>query len=614
MRKTLLLIIALFCLTYNVVAQNWDTVKTSGKYYYGEGFGESVEEAKNMALSALTGMIATNVSSDFKHLADEKTSNGEVDHQSQVLNCIKSYSQATLTNVKEWVVSKTPPECIVRCYMERTEMERIFESRILKAKEYMKVAKEYLERRKIDSALKYYYWAYSLIRSVQFPNNVKDENGVLLVVSIPRIIEEIMEDVNVTFDKRTDNYVDFIFTYNGELVSSIEFTYNNGQDLCYGKAKDGRGMVEVRSSHEGKVYHLNVEYEFKEHARGDVELESVLNVVPKQVIPAAYKKVVGRSSEKASVPAKARNVINKANEQKIVPQESQLVADAEYYKTTMESVLNAIVANRYSDVANFQYFTVDGLEVFNGLISYGTGHVVGIPKMEFFKGLDGNVVARGLQMSFSFNKGRKQTFVEDVVFYFDHDGKIDNISFGMGIAVTNDILNRRAPGWSDDAREILLQFLENYKTAYALERLEYIRSIFSDDAQIIVGKVLKTKPGVNPTGERNMSIAGQKAIEYTHLTKQDYMERLRRAFANNEFININFSNVSLRKITKITDKEKFVIQLAQEYNSSQYADKGYLLLLVDITNKEEPLIEIRTWQPDEIDLNNVFHEGMFYTN
>ena len=106
MRKTLLLIIALFCLTYNVVAQNWDTVKTSGKYYYGEGFGESVEEAKNMALSALTGMIATNVSSDFKHLADEKTSNGEVDHQSQVLNCIKSYSQATLTNVKEWVVSK----------------------------------------------------------------------------------------------------------------------------------------------------------------------------------------------------------------------------------------------------------------------------------------------------------------------------------------------------------------------------------------------------------------------------------------------------------------------------------------------------------------------------
>ena len=83
---------------------------------------------------------------------------------------------------------------------------------------------------------------------------------------------------------------------------------------------------------------------------------------------------------------------------------------------------------------------------------------------------------------------------------------------------------------------------------------------------------------------------------------------------NNEFINLNFSNVSVRKITKITDKNKFVIQLAQDYCSTSYSDKGYLLLLVDITNSDEPLIEIRTWQPDEIDLDKVFHEGMFYSN
>ena len=72
--------------------------------------------------------------------------------------------------------------------------------------------------------------------------------------------------------------------------------------------------------------------------------------------------------------------------------------------------------------------------------------------------------------------------------------------------------------------------------------------------------------------------------------------------------------MSLRKITKIADKEKFVIQLAQDYKSSSYADKGYLMLLVDITNKEEPLIEIRTWQPNEVNIDNVFHEGMFYAN
>lgn len=613
MKNTLSIIIALFGFTAAAVAQNWDQIRNSGKYYYGEGFSDTVEKAKEMALSSLTGMIATNVSSDFQYLLDEKNTNGDIDHESKVLNCIKTYSQATLTNVKTWQVSD-PPECVIRCYMECAEMERIFESRILKAKEYLKVAEEYLKRQKIDAALKYYYWAYSLICSVQFPNNVKDDAGNVLAVSIPQRIEEIIDGVKVTFDKRTDNYVDFLFTYGGEPVSSIEFTYNNGQDLCLGKAKDGRGMVEVRSSHEGKVYHINVEYEFKEHARGDVELESVLNVIPKKMIPTAAKKVIGSGDGNSVAGNKVKKEEKIVNSQKLKPAASQLAVETDRYKATMEAVLNAISARRYSDVGNFTNFSLDGLEVYNKLIAYGTARVVGIPSIQFFKGLDDCVVARGLQMSFSFNRGKKQTFVEDVIFYFDKEGKIDNISFGLGIDVTNEILSRSAKGWGDDAREILLEFLENYKTAYALERLDYIKSIFSDDAQIITGKVLKVKPGFNPANEKNISIEGQKAIEYTHLTKKDYIERLKRVFANNEFININFSNTSIRKITKIADKEKFVIQLAQEYNSSIYSDKGYLLLLVDITNKEEPLIEIRTWQPDEIDMDNVFHEGMFYTN
>lgn len=613
MRNILFTFIALFGMVASSFAQNWDNITKSGKFYYGEGFGETAEEAKNMALAALTGMIATHVSSGFDHIESETTSNGEIDHQSQVLNCVKSYQQATLTNVQQWTVSE-PPKCIIRCYMERSEMDKVFESRVLKAKEYLQMAEVYLKNRKIDSALKYYYWAYSLIRSVQYPNNIKDDKGDMLMVSIPNRIEEIMDDVNVTFDKRKGDYVDFYFTYKGDPVSSIEFTYNDGQDICYGKAKEGRGMVEVRSTHEGKLYHMNIEYEFKGHVKGDVELESVLNVVPKQVISTSAKRIVANSDGESVAPSKLKGDAKIVNSLQLKPQASQVIKSADSYKATMETVLNAIANNRYSDVDNFTYFTPDGLEVFNSLISYGTGRVVGIPKMEYFKGLDSCVVARGMQMSFSFNKGRRQTFVEDVVFYFDKEGKIDNISFGLGINETNDILNRKAEGWGNEAREILLQFLENYKTAYALERLSYIESIFSDKAQIIVGKVLKTKPGFNPAAEKSISIEGQQAIEYTKLTKEDYMERLKKVFANNEFVNINFSHTSVRKITKIENKEKYVIQLLQEYNSSSYADKGYLLLLVDITDKDEPLIEIRTWQPNEIDMNSVFHEGMFYTN
>ena len=619
MKKTLFFFIAPLLFVTGAGAQNWDEIISSDKYYYGEGFSDTYEKAKNMALSTLTGMIATHVSNDFTYLIDETNANGEIEHESRVLNCLKTYSQATLTNVKEWVVSD-PPECKVRCYIERSELERIFESRIEKAKSFYKMAGVYLAQRKVGVALKYYYWAYSLIRSVQFPNNAKDENGNALVVTIPGIIEDIADKVNVTFDRREENFVDFLFTYDGKPVVNVDFTYNNGQDLCYGKAKDGRGMVEVKSTHDGDVYHLNVEYEYRSNVAGDAELESVLNVVPRKVFSTTGKKVLGRkavgdSADAANAETEKQNS-DIVNAQHLNPQTSQLCVQNVNHKATMDKVLKGISTRSYSDIANFDNFTPDGLEVFNSLVAYGTGRVVGVPDIQFYNGLDSCLVARGLQMSFSFSRGRKQTFVEDVIFYFDREGKIDNISFGLGVDATNDILDRGATSWGGEVREILLEFLENYKTAYALERLDYIESIFSENAQIIVGKVLKSKVNTNAYSERgqNVSVEGQRAIEYTHHTKKSFMEHLKRIFANNEFINLNFSNVSVRKITKITDKNKFVIQLAQDYCSSSYSDKGYLLLLVDITNSAEPLIEIRTWQPDEIDLDKVFHEGMFYSN
>lgn len=616
MKKTLFLIVALLGFAAGAVAQNWDYMIASDDYYCGEGYSDTSEKAKNLALSDLTGKIATSVSSDFIYLIDETKTNGEIDHQSQVLNCIKTYSQTSLTNVKMWEVSP-PPKCKVRCYIERAEIDRMFDSRVEKAKGYLAMVDEYLERRKIDTVLKYYYWAYSLIRSVQHPSEVKDENGNPLVVSIENKIADILDNIEVIFENRDENdRVTFVFTYDGEPVSSLEFSYNDGQDInTSGKVKNGRGAVPVRSSHAGNVYHLNVQYEFKGDASGDVELEGVLNVVPRKVFSAAEIKVQGNAVAKSvAQQSKEKEAISAVNALQLKPQASQVANEVSSYQATMDVVIKAISARRYSDIANFKYFTADGLEVFNKLVFYGTGRVVGIPNIRYFKGLDSCVVARGLQMSFAFNKGRKQTFVEDVIFYFDNEGKIDNMSFGLGIDVTNEILNRSAKSWSNEAREIILQFLENYKTAYALERLDFIESIFSSDAQIIVGKVLKSKPSMYAELNKNISIEGQQVIEYNHYDKQSYLEHLRGVFDRNEFININFSDLSLRKITKISDKEKFVIQLAQDYKSSSYADKGYLMLLVDITNKDEPLIEIRTWQPNEVNIDNVFHEGMFYAN
>jgi hypothetical protein len=45
--------------------------------------------------------------------------------------------------------------------------------------------------------------------------------------------------------------------------------------------------------------------------------------------------------------------------------------------------------------------------------------------------------------------------------------------------------------------------------------------------------------------------------------------------------------------------ETYGIQIAQDYYSSSYGDKGYLFLEVDINNPKQPIIKVRTWQPEK---------------
>ena len=610
---------ALLIVNFTGHAQNWDYIRTSGEYYYGVGTAETEAEASELAMADLVSMIATSVSSEFIGIEDDTNTNGSIDHKSKVLNCVRTYSQSTLTNVEKWVVGKEP-NVSVRRYMRRSELARIYESRIAKAKDMIYIADEALQKAKLDMALQYYYWAYSLIRSVQRPNDVKDNNGHILVNWIPIKINEIMSDVRVKFDRRDGDFVDLLFTYKDMPVSSLEFNYSDGRTECQGSAKDGRGMMEMVPGYETNTYHINLEYEYKGQARGDSEMQSVLDVITKKVFPKAEMAVKGNGNKGVSqTPKVATNAVaqmkqtNASNDKtgiNLTPTASQTIQMTDVYAEVMGKIISAIQSRNYSN-AN-RCFTLDGLDMYNKLISYGTGRIVGTPNIKFFKGMNGTVVARGLQMSFSFKTGIKKTYVEDVVFTFNTENKIDNVAFGLGQTAENDILCKYAPGWSDETRELLMEFMENYKTAYCLKRLDYIRDIFADDAVIIVGNVVKRQQA-GQQGERNVSLEGQNLIKYNRYTKDTYLEKLKQSFARNEFINIRFSNNEVQWLEKFRDKKLFAIQIGQEYNSSRYADKGYLFLLVDITDQNAPQIKIRTWQPNEVSMDKMYNAGDFYS-
>ena len=586
-----------------MTAQNWDYIRESGEYYYGVGHGINEQEASERAMADLIGMIATNVSSEFQYLMDEKNENGKLEHQSRVHNCIKTYSTTTLTNVEKWVIGKEP-NVQVRRYIKRSEMAKIYEDRETKAKDMVKVADEALEKGKIDMALQYFYWAYSLIRSVQRPNMVKDSEDRVLINWIPLRIESILSDISVNYEKRDGDCVDLLFNYQGHPVSSLEFTYSDGRTECQGSAKDGRGMIEMVPGYMTDTYHINIEYEYKGQARGDAEMQSVLNVITRKAFKNAEILVkVNAGNDK-------QQTITEATGINLQPTQEQVVQTDDDYTDIIAKVAETIRTKKYSDA--YRLFTLEGLEMYNKLVAYGTGRIVGTPNIKFFKSSNGNVVARGLQMSFSFKSGIKKTFVEDVVFTFNKDKKIDNVAFGLGQVAENDILCKYAPGWKNETRELIMEFMESYKTAYCLKRLDYIRSVFADDAIIIVGNVARPRTSRSAYQDRPVSLEGQNVIRYNRYSKDEYLRNLERCFKRNEFINIRFSNNEVQWLEKFENEELFAIQIGQEYHSTTYSDKGYLFLLVDMTDHESPQIKIRTWQPNEVAMEKLYNAGNFY--
>lgn len=595
MRKyCFILVIILPLLCYS---QNWNYVTNSGEYYWGEAMDDAEEQADKEALAKLCSMIAVHVSSDFMSDYMQTTANHELDHNEFVHQCILTYTSSTLTNCERMVIEEKGKKT-VRRWMKRSELSRIYESRIAKAKDMVDMAAEALERSKVGIALQYYYWAYSLICSTQYPNEVRDAEGHILANWILPQMRYIMGDIKVTTEQKDGENVDLLFTYKGMPVSELEVNYNDGREMCVGKAKDGRGTMQMIPDFDGDTYHIDIEYEYKGLSRGDSEMESVLNVIGKAVLPEASHSLASRVTRTPKI----------GNQKSTVVSPALSTSSIEAYKNTMGKVLNAICTHRHTEA--YSFFTFDGREMFDNLIGYGKGRVVGEPNIRYYKSHNGEVVARGLQMSFSFRNGTKTTFVEDVVFTFNDKGKIKNVAFGLGKDAEDDILTKKVK-WREEMREDLMEFLENYKTAYCLKRLDYIRNIFADDAIIIVGNVARVYTQQRD-GDGGMSLKGKEIITTNRYTKDKYLENLARCFRNNEFINVRFTHSDIQKLEKDSNQNVVCVQLAQDYNSSSYADQGYLFLMIDMTDSDNPFIKVRTWQPEPDPKFGYYNAGDFY--
>ncbi|MDE6339083.1 MAG: hypothetical protein K2K97_04765 [Muribaculaceae bacterium] len=152
------------------------------------------------------------------------------------------------------------------------------------------------------------------------------------------------------------------------------------------------------------------------------------------------------------------------------------------------------------------------------------------------------------------------------------------------------IINNDLEETDSISRRKILSYCEHLRTSYTTKDIDFIRQVFSDNALIIVGNVVKT-------GKKS-STGHDSKVTYAVRSKQAYLSRLAEVFNNNDKIKLEFNDFHIMRHPSM--KGIYGVSLRQKYSTDKYSDDGYLFLLWDFRNPSMPQIHVRTWQPHKI--------------
>ncbi|MBP3614193.1 MAG: LPP20 family lipoprotein [Bacteroidaceae bacterium] len=620
------IITSIICLLgYSIYAQvDINRIKNDKSYYTGEGVGVTKEEAHQNALGEIARQIQTNIlsASKEKHTDSEKKTDNNSSFTSthEQESELAAVSSVSLRNVEMMELSPEP-EAKVFCWVHKSEVERMYEERKKKVLGFIKTGKTAEKSLQIDDALRYYYWALMLNKGL---NTEIENDGEQMSASsfaeykIKTLIKNLVITVNECQNIDNRYYVNANFKYCGHDVSSLQIKYFDGQSYVGPlSVRDGAGELELLSHPNNNKIDIMYEYMFKKEGESfDDDLRAVFKGSKPIIIKEAKstmavnsaksnKKSTNKSTNAASLNTASVSVApvgeTTVKAEKIVTKkriEMKVVEEDKDYLEAMKKIEEAIKTDNPKTA--YSHFTPDGYKMFDTLLNR-TGKVAlfGVSQNYSFIECNDKVIGRFCKVSIKFKNGKK--FMENLVFRFNNEKKIESLAFALTKKAEDDIFNADASLWKDVSRYAILQFMEDYQTAYALKRLDYIDRIFSDDAIIIVGSMLKPAKQANLEG-RQIDL-GNDNVEYRQRTKSEYLNKLKSQFKEREYIHLTFENNEIQLVNAPYRElgTVFAVQIRQLYNSSSYSDQGYLTLVFD-ASRELPLIGVRLWQPDKTEM------------
>ena len=242
----------------------------------------------------------------------------------------------------------------------------------------------------------------------------------------------------------------------------------------------------------------------------------------------------------------------------------------------------------------------------SGLSREGQRSILSMWEMSPFRCVETEIIERACKTPTGWQVRNIPLFLKDmpededyreIAINFDRSGMIEDIYFALDMHNYKAIMESEGYEVTDlRRRQTILSFVENFRTAYNRKDIDLLAKVYSDDALIITGKVIRqTKSVENVLGNYGFS---KDKIEYQVSTKKEYISKLRTIFANNTRINIVFDDIELVRHPKYDDI--YGVRLLQGWNTTNYSDVGFLFLMIDFKDGENMQIHVRTWQPEKL--------------
>lgn len=605
-------------------------IKADKDYLFESGFGDTYVKAKEDAIFRLAKNINTEVKSKSSSYINHTSENGEIVETEVFSQMDETFTDVNLPYYNAIPVRKPGGKVKtyqVFVYIKKSDVEKkmkeLEEKKIQERKEklerltsevqaYYDYGEKHVGSYKFDDVLEHWYIGY--VMSYQQDVRINSENGdeVPAALHIKDRMKELMEDIEVEAvsykENRVSNYqseyeVELRATYKGHNVSKLYYTYFDGNSTSETTMlKDGIGKITLYYPKD----EVSIKIVYFEPNRSDKDIQPYIKsglyafddeAVKKIDIASLKKKPVTPVSEVEEVLVMSADTMALQQDDENILDEFSEVQPFQVQRNKIEMIEAAIRSRDYRFEDKNSIFTQLGYSNFEDLIKYGHASIIGTPQYEFTK-MGDVTLCRGLKLQFAFNNNRK--FTEDVVFRFNSDNKIESLAFTLCDVDENVIMGRTK--WDEDSKLKLLTLLEDYQTAYALHDSVYLDQVFSDNALIIIGSVVKKRDE-----KVKDKIQMKNEVTYKELSKSEYMARLKKQFKSKKFINLNFKDV---EVTKASNGNLYGIRLLQEYHSDTYGDVGYLYLVVDLRPKtirreNYPVIHARVWQSDKLPFNEL---------